>query len=56
MVLKYVKAILIIITWLNFMASLWYAVLFQNWAAISQAAIMLVAVTIIAAIGEGKKK
>lgn len=56
MVLEYVKAILIITTWFNFIASLWYAVLFQNWAAISQAAIMLVATMIIAAIGEGKKR
>ncbi len=56
MVLEYVKAILIITTWLNFIASLWYANLFQNWAIAGQAVIMLIATIIIAAIGEGKKK
>lgn len=56
MVLEYVKAILIITTWFNFMASLWYAVLFQNWATMGQVVIMLISTVVIAAIGEGKKE
>lgn len=38
------------------MASLWYAVLFQNWAAISQAAIMLIATIVMAVTREREKK
>lgn len=56
MLFEYVKATLIITTWFNFMASLWYAVLFQNWAVVGQAVIMLIATMVIAAIKEVKKR